>query len=448
MEILWLLIGLIGGIIIGLILFKFLFEKNGKDGHIDYDALRNESNELRERLAMLSGEEKALKDHNKEINVQLQTARIKNEELLQDLATSKQESLNLKEKIQANQTELGKAREELRKDFEILAQKIFDEKSEKFTEQNSQKLGALLTPFQNKIKEFENKVESTYEKGLKERSALAERIQQLTQLNEQMRTDAKNLTNALKGDNKTQGNWGEMILERILEQSGLEKDEEYKTQVTDRHDEGNLIKPDVVVYLPENKHIIIDSKVSLVAYENYINAEDDNEQQNYLKQHLLSLKTHIKQLNEKNYTGTSHLNTPDFVMLFMPIEPAFSAAFKADKEIFNYAWEKRIVLVSPSTLLASLKTVSAIWKQEKHNKNAQEIARQAGKMYDKFVSFLEDMNKIEKSFEVTFKHFDNAKKKLHTGKDNLVRKATKLKELGVSSSKDLPEDFEENQLEA
>ena len=448
MEILWLLVGLIAGIIIGLILFKFLFEKKGNSNAIDAEALRNEANQFREKLAMLSGEEKALKEQNQQLSTQLQAARSKNEELLADLATSKQETLNLREKIESSQGELAKAREELRKDFELLAQRIFDEKSVKFTEQNSQKLGALLTPFQNKIKEFENKVESTYEKGLKERSALAERIQQLTQLNEQMRTDAKNLTNALKGDNKTQGNWGEMILERILEQSGLEKDEEYKTQVTDRHDEGNLIKPDVVVYLPENKHIIIDAKVSLVAYENYINADDEDDQQNFLKQHLISLKTHIKQLNEKNYTGTSHLNTPDFVMLFMPIEPAFSAAFKADKDIFNYAWEKRIVLVSPSTLLASLKTVSAIWKQEKHNKNAQEIARQAGKMYDKFVSFLEDMNKVEKSFEVTFKHFDSAKKKLHTGKDNLVRKATKLKELGVSSSKDLPEDFEENQLEA
>lgn len=447
MEIVWTLIGFVAGVVVGLILFKILFVPKENNSQ-KMEMLQKECNDFRERLARISGTEEVLKEQNLALQEQLKSHGEKNNGLLAELSAKQQENQNLKEKIASHQLELDKARIELRKDFELLAQRIFEEKSEKFNEQNSQQLNALLSPFQNKIKEFEQKVENTYEKGLKERSALAERIQQLTQLNEQMRTDAQNLTNALKGDNKTQGNWGEMILERILEQSGLEKDEEYKTQVTDRHDEGNLIKPDVVVFLPENKHLIIDSKVSLLAYESYINAATEEEQQRFLKQHLLSLKTHIKQLSEKNYTGTSNLNTPDFVMLFMPIEPAFSAAFKADKDIFNYAWEKRIVLVSPSTLLASLKTVSAIWKQEKHNKNAQEIARQAAKMYDKFVAFLDDMNKIEKSLEVTFKHYDSAKKKLHTGKDNLIRKASKLKELGVSNAKEIPDNFEENQLEA
>src|SRR5690606_12001606 len=309
------------------------------------------------------------------------------------------------------------------------------------TVQNKENLGELLKPFSERIKLFETAVRETQVETAKERTSLAEQIKHLTGLNNKMLEDAQNLTKALRGDNKAQGNWGEFVLERILEVSGLIKDQEYFTQHSDTNAEGNLVRPDVVIKLPEEKHIVIDSKVSLVAYESYVNSDSESERQGYLKEHLLSVKTHIKQLSEKNYQSSIGLNTPEFVLLFVPIESSFSVAIQADNDLYKYAWERKVVIVSPSTLLATLRTVASVWKQERQTKNAAEIARQAGAMYDKFVIFLEDLEKIGRALDTGKKTYDDAINKLNTGKGNLIRRSEKLRELGAKISKHIPEQY-------
>lgn len=258
-------------------------------------------------------------------------------------------------------------------------------------------------------------------------------------LNQNLSEDAQNLTKALKGENKTQGNWGELILEKVLESSGLEKGLEYITQVSSTNDDGKRIQPDVVVLLPDDKNIIIDSKVSLTAYESYISEENEDLRNSHLNNHLISVKNHIKNLSEKNYQLAKNINTPDFVLLFMPIESAFSLALQKDNMLYNYAWDRKIVIVSPTTLLATLKTIASIWKQDKQTKNAFKIADEAGKMYDKFVGFVEDMLKIENGISATKKSYDAAMNKLQEGRGNLINKAQDIQKLGISNSKQLPQ---------
>ena len=256
-------------------------------------------------------------------------------------------------------------------------------------------------------------------------------------MNIKISEEAQNLTKALKGDNKQQGNWGELILEKILEGSELVKDQEYQTQVNDNNDDGKRIQPDVVVFLPEDKHLIIDSKVSLTAYEKYVNAEHVEEQEAALKEHLSSFKAHIKGLSEKKYQNAQSLNSPDFILMFIPIESSFGIAIREDISLFNYAWDRKIVMVSPSTLLATLKTVASIWKQEKQNKNVLLIADESGKLYDKFVGFLEELESIETNFKRVHNQLDEAKKKLSTGRGNIIGKVEKLKNLGAKANKQI-----------
>ena len=295
----------------------------------------------------------------------------------------------------------------------------------------------MLSPFRQKLTDFENKVEKVYKEENNERINLKAELKLLSDMNKQLSTDANNLASALKGSNKSQGNWGEMILEKILERSGLTAGQEYEVQTSDQNQDGRIIRPDVVVHLPEGKHIIIDSKVSLIAYNSMIAAGSDEERERYLKAHLESIRSHIKQLSEKNYATAKKLVTPDFVLLFMPIEAAFSAAMQLDSELYNYAWDKKVVLVSPTTLLATLRTVASIWVQEKRTRNAEEIALEAGKLYDKFSAFVDDLIDVGKRMDSAKGSYEEAMKKLTSGTGNLVGRAEKMRKLGARNQKDI-----------
>ncbi len=307
------------------------------------------------------------------------------------------------------------------------------------TQQQEKTLGDILNPLRDRLKEFEQKVEDTRKETSTGNTQLLEQIKNLTTLNNTITEQTQNLTNALKGNTKTQGGWGEMVLERVLDSSGLVKGREYETQFTTTSGSGATIKPDAVIFLPEEKNIIVDAKVSLTAYEQYVSAADGSaEKDTALKAHVNSLKSHIKLLSEKDYHTAVNLKSPDFTLLFIPIESGFALTIQSDKELFEFAWSRRIVLVSPSTLLATLRTVASVWKAENSNRNTQEIARQAGDMYDKFVGFAESLVEIGKSIKKAEGSYDEAIKKLRDGKGSLVSRAEKLKILGVKANKNLP----------
>ena len=325
-----------------------------------------------------------------------------------------------------------------------------DDKSKKFTEQNKTNLDVILNPLKEKLKDFEEKVDKTYKAESAERITLKAEIKNLLDLNKQVSTDANNLANALKGDSKMQGNWGEVILEKILERSGLIKGQEYKTQVSMADAEDKRIQPDVIIYLPENKHIVVDSKVSLVAYEACVNADNEEDRSKFLKAHIDSVKTHIKTLSDKNYHAAPELTSPDFVLLFVPIESSFSLAIQADHELFNFAWDRKVVIVSPSTLLATLRTVSSVWKQERQTRNALEIAEQGGKLYDKFEGLIKDLIEVGNKMRSANDTYSEAMKKLHSGSGNLIKRVEDLKKLGAKTTRALPQQLidranEENQ---
>jgi DNA recombination protein RmuC len=345
---------------------------------------------------------------------------------------------NLEEKLQTQSKELEKTQLKFQKEFQLIADKIVKENSNELSQTHQKELNQLLQPLKEKIKSFEENIEKKYIDEIKERTDLKSELSKLLELNNTLNTQAQNLTTALKGDNKTQGNWGEMILERILESSGLQKGIEYETQVSDTNSENKRIQPDVIIKLPENKHLVVDAKVSLVSYEQFNSTREDEERGKHLKSHLLSIRSHIKNLSDKNYQSGVSLQSPDFVLLFMPIEAAFSLALQHDHQLFQYAWERKVVLVSPTTLLASLRTISSVWKNERQTKNAQDIAEKAGNLYDKFVGFIKDMESIDKSLKDAQNHYNDAFNKLSTGRGNLVKRAEKLKELGAKASKSLP----------
>ncbi len=336
---------------------------------------------------------------------------------------------------------LSSAQESLKLEFQNLANKIMEEKSEKFTQQNKSNMETLMNPLREQLKDFRKKVEDTYDKESKDRISLYEQILNLQKLNTQLSEDAHNLTQALKGSSKTQGNWGELVLERILEQSGLEKGREYETQSSfsqsDAESNQKRYQPDVLIHLPENKSIIVDSKVSLTAYEQFCSAEDENEKKKFLKEHVNSIKKHVSGLSEKTYQDINLLNTLDFVVMFMPIEAAFLIAMQEDKELYRYAMDKNIFIVSPSNLLVMLRTIHHTWRNEKQNQNAQKIADNAGKLYDKFVGFVEDMDDIGKKIIQTQKSWESGMNKLQQGSGNLIKRAEDIKKLGAKANKSL-----------
>lgn len=370
---------------------------------------------------------------------ELREEREKSGELDRQLAGLKAEYDALKTKLDEQKGELEQMQNQLKDQFENLANKILDEKAEKFTRQNKESLDQLLNPLGSKLEEFKKKVEETYEKGTQERFTLKEQIRQMADLNSKMSEDAKNLTRALKGDSKAQGNWGEVILERILERSGLTKGREYEVQQSATTEEGRRLQPDVVVNLPDEKFLVIDSKVSLTDYERFSSADDDEAAGKALKAHVASLRGHVKGLSEKNYQQIHGDRSPDFVLLFVPIEPAFAAALQSDPNLYYEAFDRNIVIVSPSTLLATLATIDSVWKQEYQNKNALEIAQRGGALYDKFVLFVESMDQIGDRIKQTQKSYEEARNRLSDGSGNLVRQAEMLKELGAKATKKLPE---------
>ncbi len=357
------------------------------------------------------------------------------------LLVSENKLLNIEEKLSNQKKELSELNEKFNKEFQLAANAILRQNSEDFSKAHQKELKEILNPLKEKIQSFESSVEKKYVDELKERSDLKSELKKLLDLNETLNTQAINLTTALKGENKTQGNWGEMVLERILETSGLTKGVEYETQFSDTNIENKRIQPDVIIKLPDEKHIIIDAKVSLVAYEKHVNENIEADKLNHLKNHILSVKNHVKLLSEKNYQSGSEINSPDFVLLFMPIESSFILAVQNDQSLFNYAWEKKVVIVSPTTLLATLRTIASVWKHERQTKNAIAIADKAGRLYDKFKNFVDDMQKIEKGLNSARNAYDDAFNKLSSGKGNLIGRAEKIKSLGAKSSKDLPKDL-------
>ena len=340
----------------------------------------------------------------------------------------------LEEKLTENKQEIEKLQEKFSKDFELLASKILEEKSSKFTEQNKENIKNILNPLQEKIQDFEKKVENTHKESIDYHAALRQQIVGLKELNLQMSKETLNLTKALKGDSKTQGNWGELVLERVLEKSGLEKDREYFVQQSFTNSEGKRILPDVVIHLPDHKKMIIDSKVSLTAYELYVNADNATDKEQAIIAHVNSLKLHIEQLSEKNYQDIYQIESPDFVLLFVPIEPAFAVALNNDNQLYNKAFEKNIVIVTPTTLLATLRTIDSMWNNEKQQRNAIEIALQAGRLYDQFVNLTDDLIKVGNQLKTVQGSYDTSMKKL-TGQGNLIKKVENIKKLGAKGSK-------------
>ena len=389
-----------------------------------------------------------------------ETIRLKTEELIQlqldfaqqlelmnnrgmEIATLKAVNDNLKEKLENQKTEIENLQKRLTVEFENIATRLLKERSDEFSVSNHKSLSDILNPLKERIQLFEKKVDETYDKELRDKISLREEVRKLTDLNTRVSEEANNLTRALKGDVKKQGNWGEVILERVLERSGLTKGQEYEREVVVEGADSSVQRPDVIIHLPDNKHIVIDSKVSLVAYERLMSAETEDHRVAYLKDHITSLRSHVKLLGEKNYQNAQNINTPDFVLMFLPIEASFSVAVQDDSEIFGYAWERKIVIVSPTTLLATLRTITSIWKQENQTKNAQEIARLSGALYDKFIGFAEDMSRIKANIDRTSGAYDDAMKKMKDGSGNIIRTAEKIKELGAKTgNKSLPAGFE------
>jgi len=360
-----------------------------------------------------------------------------------EIATLKAVNENLAAKLENQKNEIEDLQKRLTVEFENIATKILKERSEEFSVSNHKNLSDILNPLKERIQLFEKKVDETYDKELRDKISLREEVRKLTELNTRVSEEANNLTKALKGDVKKQGNWGEVILERVLERSGLTRGQEYEREVVVEGADFTVQRPDVIIHLPDNKHIVIDSKVSLVAYERLMSADTDKHRDAYLKDHINSLRSHVKLLSEKNYQNAQNINTPDFVLMFLPIEASFSVAVQGDSEIFAYAWERKIVVVSPTTLLATLRTISSIWKQENQTKNAQEIARLSGALYDKFIGFAEDMAKIKANIDRTSGAYDDAMKKMKEGSGNIIRTAEKIKELGAKTgNKSLPAGFE------
>jgi DNA recombination protein RmuC len=425
MEIVNIVVGLAVGLVVGFLFFQF------KQKSKENEWIRNQA-QMEERIKNLQTENERLKVHLDEVELQ-------REQQLQQLAKAEAEFAGLHEKLVNQKQETEDLQKKFTIEFENIANKILDKNSEKFTAVNQKNMGEVLNPLKEKILLFEKKVDDTYKQGLKDQTDLRAELKKLYDLNSKISEEANNLTKALKGDVKKQGNWGEIVLERILERSGLNEGEGgYQKQFADNSDDGKRILPDVVINLPDNKHIIIDSKVSLIAYERAVNASSETERLAHLKDHLLSLKNHIKGLSAKHYQTAPKLNSPDFVLLFIPIESSFGVAIQEDQDLFSFAWDLKVVLVSPSTLLATLRTIASIWQQENQTRNALEIARQSGALYDKFVGFISDLEKIGKGISNAQNNYNDAMNKLQNGSGNLIGRVENIKKLGAKTSKELP----------
>ncbi|MFC2123456.1 DNA recombination protein RmuC [Bacteroidota bacterium] len=436
-DILYLIIGLLIGSLASYLITKFwmrsrrvltIEEKNELDRRIM--DLQSEVTLNQERVGHLQKENDTVADN-------LEQERQKIIDLNKINSTLSAENKGLEEKLDTQKQEIEKLQKKFTAEFKNLANEILEEKTKKFTDQNKINISEILNPLKERIQEFQKKIEETSKEDIDRHGALRKQIEMLADLNQQMTKDAENLTKALRGESKTQGNWGEFILESILEKSGLVKDREYTVQESVTIGSSRL-QPDVIVKLPDNKNIIIDSKVSLVAYERMVAADEEAERNSYIKHHIDSVRSRVKELSEKEYQKIYDMEGGlDFVLLFMPVEPAFGVAIQYDDRLFLDAYEKNIVIVSPSTLIATLRTISSIWRQEYQNRNALEIARQGGALYDKFRDFTEDLLKVGDNLKSTKKNYDLAMNKLSEGKGNLVTRSKNLKELGAKATKSI-----------
>ena len=391
---------------------------------------------LEERASLISQAKEIVDSNIIELQKELRQVRHQKEELSTLSIRQDSELINLHQKLTEQKKETEKLQDKFTKEFENLANKILEEKSSKFTKQNKENIQTILNPLKEKIASFEKKVSENQEKSTGMHSALKEQLTHLKDLNKQMSKEAVNLTNALKGDNKTQGDWGEAQLEILLEKANLVKGIHFSTQGGYRDDDGRLKKPDFVINLPDNRHLIIDSKVSLTGYENYFSTTNEDEKEVYLKKHLDSIRKHFKELGDKKYDTLYEINSPDYVLMFIPIEPALLIALNKVNTLYLEALDKNVVLVSTSTLLATLSTVSSIWRQENQKKNVIEIAKQAGALYDQFVNLTDDLIKVGNQLKTVQGSYDNSMKKL-TGRGNLITKVDRIKKLGATTSKNL-----------
>lgn len=416
---------------LGIYFGKVFFSANSKT---DKASLEEKINGLLQQIELF-------KSQINQTTQERETIRTEKESLAIQLSKKETDFENLWERNKEQKEEVEKLQEKFTKEFENLANKILEEKTSKFTEQNKENLKNILTPLQDKIQLFEKKVEDTHKESIDYHAALRQQILGLKEMNAQMSKETLNLTKALKGDSKMQGNWGELILERVLEKSGLEKGREYEVQQSFTTEDGNRVFPDVVINLPDGKKMVVDSKVTLTAYERYINEEDDTEKAQYLKEHLMAIKRHVDQLSSKNYHDLYQMESPDFVLLFIPIESAFALALNEDTSLYNKAFEKNIVIVTPSTLLATLRTIDSMWTNQKQQENALEIARQAGALYDKFEGFVADLVKVGNKIKDSKTEYDNAMSKLVDGSGNLINRVENLKKMGAKAKKSLPENI-------
>lgn len=426
------------GIVIGLVVGVFTIKKltNNIDEK-EFSETKEENISLKTKL------EEAEKQIDR-ITLELKQESTRLEQELQNSASLNSERKSLTQKLDEQKSELIKVQEELTLKFENLANKIFEEKTGKFKKDSEESISKVLTPLKEQIGNFQKKIDDSFSSQAKEQFSLKREIERIVNVNEKMTLQTESLTKALKGDVKVQGNWGEVVLERILEDSGLRKNVDYILQgeaMQLKSETGNLQKPDVIVKLPEDKHIIIDSKVSLTAYEKYCSTDDDEQKKIHLKEFIDSFRTHIKGLESKKYHQNEKLSSPEFTFMFMPLEGAYLLALQHDKEIQSFAWSKKIAITCPSTLFANLRTIASLWRIEKQNKNAEEIAIQGGKLYDKFIGFINDMKSIGKNISDTEKSYNNAVNKLSEGRGNLVKSSEKLKKLGSKTSKSLPTEF-------
>ncbi|MCI9844104.1 DNA recombination protein RmuC [Flavobacterium pectinovorum] len=411
----------------------------GTQFQLQKEQFQNEKLSFEKQLHLLNSEKENIRNEKDSLAIQFSKKEVDFE--------------NLWERHKEQKAEITALQEKFTKEFENLANKILEEKSAKFTEQNSVNMKNILLPLQDKIQGFEQKVEQTHKESIDYHAALRQQILGLSEMNVQMSKETLNLTKALKGDSKIQGNWGELVLERVLEKSGLEKGREYEVQQSFMSAEGNRVFPDVVINLPDGKKMIVDSKVSLTAYEKWVNEEEENLKNEFLKEHVNSLKRHVEQLGSKNYHDLYQIESPDFVLLFIPIEPAFAIALNEDSALYNKAFAKNIVIVTPTTLLATLRTIDSMWANQKQQENAFEIARQAGALYDKFEGFVTDLVKIGNKIKDTKTEYENAMNKLVEGRGNLISSVEKLRKMGAKAKKSLPENIiarasntDENQL--
>ncbi|MDA9017777.1 DNA recombination protein RmuC [bacterium] len=423
MEIAYLIIGLFTGIVIGVLYSKNKTDKSQPNIDISQYVSKELYQSEKNRIEKIETDNRIKQDQigNLKADVSSRDANIEN--------------LNLKIKEEGER--LLKQQKQLESQFENMANKILEQKSEKFAQQNQKNIDQILKPLGVKIKSFEESIEDKYVKDQESRAGLAKQISMLQIANQKISQDAVNLTNALKGDSKVQGDWGELQLEVLLEKSGLKKELHFRTQNSEKDEDGNEKRPDCIIDLPDDKNLIIDSKVSLTSYEQYSNAETEEERKHYLKKHIDSIKNHIRDLASKDYPKLYSINSPDYVLMFVPIEPALISALQEDAEIFNLGLSKNIILVSTSTLMATMRTVSFIWQQENQKKNVLEIARQSGALYEKFCGFVTDLEGVGKAIDTATKKYESAYGKLYDGRGNLVTSVEKIKKLGAKTTKSI-----------